>query len=126
MKLDKRDALATAAVAAIVVPYAGYLVWDEMPLIEDARGMGVVGLVLGAVAWWLLGTKSFGTRLVAAVFGAVSLGLGVTAAILETGTASDWFLAAFVGSIVALWLEAMWHHLAQREPKFGGVRPGHI
>jgi hypothetical protein len=127
MRFERRDALATIAVAAVVVPYVGYVVWDEMPLIKDARGMGAIGIVLGLVAWLALGTKSFGSKVVALAGGALSLGLGVTATILETGTASDWFLGAFVGSIVALWLYGMSHYVPRVErQRFGGIRHGHI
>jgi hypothetical protein len=127
MNTNKRDALATIAVAAVVVPYVGYVLWDEMPLIKDARGMGVTGIVLGVVAWLALGTSSFGSRVVAVAGGVVSLALGVTAAILETGTASDWFLASFVGSVLALWMYGVWRHIPSfRRRPHGGVRHGHI
>jgi hypothetical protein len=46
-----RDLLATILVAAIAVPYIGYLVNGEMPLIQDPRGMSATGLVLGVLAF---------------------------------------------------------------------------
>ena len=47
MKLTLRDGIATLLVAAILVPYVGYLVNGEMPFIKDPRGMAATGLVLG-------------------------------------------------------------------------------
>ena len=49
MRLTLRDLIATALLLAIGIPYVGYLVAGEMPLVEDARGMSAVGLLLGAV-----------------------------------------------------------------------------
>lgn len=50
MRLTLRDLVATILVAAIGVPYVGYLVNGEMPFIKDPRGMSAVGLVLGAAS----------------------------------------------------------------------------
>ena len=50
MRLTLRDLVATILVAAVGVPYVGYLVNGEMPFIKDPRGMSAVGLVLGAAA----------------------------------------------------------------------------
>jgi hypothetical protein len=54
MRLKTRDLIATILVAAIAVPYVGYLVNGEMPFIKDPRGMSGTGLVLGAVAFLVL------------------------------------------------------------------------
>ena len=55
MRLKIYDAIATLLVAAVVVPYIGYLVAGSMPFIKDERGLSATGLVLGiiafAVAW---------------------------------------------------------------------------
>lgn len=48
MKLTLRDLVATLLVAAIAIPYVGYLVNGEMPFVKDARGMA------GAVSSWVL------------------------------------------------------------------------
>lgn len=53
MRLTKRDAFATVIVAAVVVPYVGYIVRGSMPFIEDPHGMagvGLIGLLLAAGA----------------------------------------------------------------------------
>ena len=33
MKLTRKDLIATLLIAAVVVPYVGYLIWGEMPFI---------------------------------------------------------------------------------------------
>ena len=47
MKLTLRDGIATLLVAAILVPYVGYLVNGEMPFIKDPRGMAAPGWCWG-------------------------------------------------------------------------------
>ena len=54
MRLKLKDLFATVLMAAIAVPYIGYLVRGEMPPIEDAHGMAGTGLVFGAVAFFVL------------------------------------------------------------------------
>jgi hypothetical protein len=108
MRLTKRDALATLAFAAVLVPYVGYVVRGSMPFIQDARGMaatGVVGLGLALLAW---GTGSrFGVALL--VLGVGSIGLGVTAALIGS-EGSDLLLAIFIGTIGLVWaLESLDH-----------------
>src|SRR5688572_13445308 len=46
VKLTIRNVVATLFVAAILVPYIGYLARGEMPFIEDPRGMSGTALVL--------------------------------------------------------------------------------
>jgi hypothetical protein len=60
MRITYRDVVATLLVAGVVVPYLGYLGWGRVPLLQDPRGMGAVGLVLGLfvvslVLTWALG-----------------------------------------------------------------------
>lgn len=38
--------------AAIAVPYIGYLIRGDMPFVQDPRGMAAIGLVVGVVASW--------------------------------------------------------------------------
>ena len=103
MRLTKKDAFATILVAAIVVPYVGYLVRGSMPFIEDPRGMAATGLILGLLALAFLDRSAFGSGTFAwieATGGLVSLGLGIAALWAETNEA---LLGAFVVSIVIVW-----------------------
>ena len=59
MKIGWRDGVATFLVAAIVVPYVGYLVRGSMPFIQDPRGMTATGLVLGLAAAAVVGPDAF-------------------------------------------------------------------
>ena len=112
MKRNRHEAVATALVAAILIPYAGYSFDGRMPLIEDARGMGASGLILGLGAWLALGSDAFGPRWVGIGGAIATMVLGTTAAVLESGTASTMFLGAFVAAIVAMWLVAMVRRLS--------------
>jgi hypothetical protein len=112
MKLKLRDLIATILVAAVAVPYIGYLVRGEMPFVQDARGMAAVGLVLGAVAYLVLGSgeRSDAAGKVELGFAVVSLALGVAAlAFAETAFAGV-LLAVFMGSILVVWLTQVVDH----------------
>ncbi len=105
MRLTLRDYLATILVAAIGVPYVGYLINGEMPFIQDPRGMSAVGLVLGAAAFLVLRTGDAFDRVGKVETGAaiVSLLLGFAAlAFAETG-AAEVLLAIFMASILIVW-----------------------
>jgi hypothetical protein len=106
MKIGWRDVAATLLVAAIVVPYIGYLVRGSMPFIQDPRGMAATGLVLGLAAAAVVGREAFrGTWGVTAAFFAVaSGGVGaVTFIRAEEGALSEGLLAVFVVAIVVAW-----------------------
>lgn len=109
MRAPRRDAIATALVAAVVVAYAGYLAWGDMPFIHDARGMAGTGLVLGLAAC-ITGARDVTAhdRLLTVVMGlgTAATVLGIAAVATENGLA----LAAFMGSIVAAWLVATVRH----------------
>ena len=95
--------VATVLVAAVVVPYIGYLVWGEMPFLEDPRGMGATGLILGVAAAVVVGRAVFDP----APLSRAALAVGGFA--LVTGIATVWvgtsegLLAGFIGLIVATW-----------------------
>jgi hypothetical protein len=111
MRYSWKDLTATILVAAVAVPYVGYLIRGSMPFIEDPRGMAATGLVLGAIAAAVLGRRAFrGSRLgqAAAVAGVSSLGTGIVAlAWAESGTVSDVLLAVFMATIGVTWALAM-------------------
>jgi hypothetical protein len=110
MRLTKKDTIATVLVAAVVIPYVGYLVRGEMPFIQDPRGMaavGIVGLVLSFAAWGLGIRSAFGKAML--IVGLATLGLGIAAALVGV-EGSELLLAIFVGGIVAVWaIEMMFH-----------------
>ncbi|MFA9431084.1 hypothetical protein [Egicoccus sp. AB-alg2] len=111
MRLDRRDTIATILVTIAALTYLGYVVLGELPLVQDARGMGAVGIILGAAAFATLGLDAFGPRWLAVGGGALTLALGITAAVLETGTAAAWFLAAFFVALIAMLILGLARHL---------------
>jgi hypothetical protein len=54
MTISRKDLTAPLLLAAIAVPYIGYLVRDEMPFTEDPRGLAATGLLLGIAALLVL------------------------------------------------------------------------
>ena len=105
MKLTFRDAIASLLIVAIAVPYVGYLVYDEMPFIEDARGISAVGLVLGAIAFLVLQSGNADDRVGAGegVAAIVSMSLGLAALLLAETAAAEVLLAVFMGSILLVY-----------------------
>ena len=73
--------------------------------------MAFTGLVLGTVAWFILGVRAFGARWLGIGGAAVAATLGIVAAVLETGTASSVFLGAFVAVIVVMYLVSLYEYL---------------
>jgi hypothetical protein len=113
MKFSIRDGLASLAVAAILVPYIGFLTNGSMPFIKDPRGMSATVLVLGAVAFLFAGQFSTATPIgiTEIVLMAASLALGV-AAVLAAETAAAYTLLAFaVGAVVVTWAVQLLHHI---------------
>jgi hypothetical protein len=106
VRLGWRDGVATLLVAAIVVPYVGYLARGGMPFVRDPRGMAAVGLVLGLAAVAAVGREAFrGAWGVAAAVSAVGAGaVGVVAFIrADEGALSEGLLAVFVVAVVVAW-----------------------
>jgi hypothetical protein len=118
MRFTGKDAATTLLVAAIVVPYVGYVVRGEMPLIQDARGMAATGLVLGLLAALVVGRAVLDTEpwhRTVLVIGTTAFGLGVGAVWTEDAVV----LAAFVAAIVVTWLLGILVHT-------GVLRAGHM
>lgn len=104
MSSTTRNTIATLLVAAIVVPYVGYLVRGEMPFLQDPRGMGTTGLVLGLVAAAVVGRAAFApgpAHRAALASGVVALVLGIATVWAET---SEALLAVFIGAVVLTWV----------------------
>jgi len=117
MRLTWRDAVATVLVAAIAVPYIGYVINGSMPFIQDPTGMAGLGLLLGAAAaaiggWVILHEGAF-LRVTTVALALVSLGLGATALVSEhllDLAARQLVLGAFMVSIAAMWGLALLHY----------------
>jgi hypothetical protein len=125
-RIQAKDWVATILVAAIAVPYIGYLVRGEMPFIEDPRGMAGTGLVLGVAAYlvmtWGDPFDRFGK--VETALAVVGLVLGLTAlAFAETGVAEA-LLAVFMTSILVIWVMKLVDHagLLHRHDPVGASR----
>jgi Na+-transporting NADH:ubiquinone oxidoreductase subunit NqrB len=113
MRGKTRDLLATILVAAIAVPYIGYLVNGDMPLIQDPREMSATGLVLGVLAFQVLRRGDAFDRLgkIEIGLGLVSLALGLVALILAETAAAEILLAVFMGSILVVWAVELMDHV---------------
>ena len=112
MSFKAKDWVATLLVAAIAVPYIGYLVRGEMPFIEDARGMSATGLVLG-IAAYLVMSRGDSHDLVGKMQIALAmagLALGIAALVFAETAAAELLLALFMLSIAEVWFVEMVDH----------------
>lgn len=123
MRLTWRDAAATLLVAAIAVPYIGYLIRGSMPFIQDPTGMAGVGLVLGAAAalvgGWAMLHAGTSLRIATVALSFATFALGTLAVVSEHLLDATWgavVLAGFMASIGVWWALALLHH--------GGAVPG--
>jgi hypothetical protein len=110
-RLTAKDAAATVLVAAIGVPYVGYLIRGEMPFIQDPRGMagvGIVGLLLSFAAWGVGLRSLFGKVML--VLGFATLGVGIAAGLIGT-EGSELLLAIFMAAIAAVYLLETGYHV---------------
>jgi hypothetical protein len=112
MRLTAKDWVATGLVAAIAVPYIGYLVRGEMPFIEDARGMAATGLVLGIAAYLVMtwGDSFDQVGKAETALAVVGLALGVVALAFAEGAAAEVLLAVFMTSILVIWAVKLVDH----------------
>ncbi len=113
MRLTWKDAAATILVAAILVPYVGYLARGSMPFIHDDRGMAATALALGVATCYAGDLKVMARRwtvltVLTALLGTAALGLGIAAVV----TAGSGVLAAFIVVVIALWALATARHTA--------------
>jgi hypothetical protein len=100
MRNTYRNLIASLLVAAIVVPYIGYVIRGEMPFLKDTRGMAATGLILGLIAAAMAGQAIFASGLwhrIALSAGVVTLGVGIAAVWFE---GNDILLAVFMAGIV--------------------------
>lgn len=129
MTLTWRDGVATLLVAAIVVPFFGYLLVGGMPLIQDPTGMAGAALVLGALAalvggWFVVPAGT--ARIVMVAIGVVSAAMGILALVSQNLldlAVRQWMLGGLMAGIVALWTITLLRHAgvieAAEEPTSG-------
>lgn len=112
MRLTFRDFVATILVAAVAVPYVGYLIRGQMPFVQDPVGMAAVGLVLGGAAYLVLGTGERFDRVgkLELTLAILSVALGVAALAFAETAFAEVFLAVFMGSILVVWLIELVDH----------------
>ena len=118
MRLKIRDLVATILVAAIAVPYVGYLINGEMPFIKDPRGMSATGLALGVVTYLVIRRDDLSDRVGTnkTALAGTSLVLGIVALVLAETAAAEVLLAVFMGSILIVWAVELMDH--------AGILPG--
>ena len=97
-----KDTVATALVAVVVVIYLAYLSFDGIPFVRDVRGMAALGLALSIASRRIGSREGFTHPRVAMAANFGSIALGVVALVTELPAV----LAAFIVSIIALWLAA--------------------
>ena len=112
MRLTLRDAVTTVFVAAIGVPYIGFLIRRSMPFIQDPRGMAGTGLVLGVAAFLAFGHPILASRLgkVQLVLDVAALTAGVAALAFAETVAADTLLALFMALIAVAWAVTILDH----------------
>ncbi len=119
MKLTTRDMIATILVAAIGIPFLGYLMNGEMLFVQDPRGMSAVGLVLGTLAFLVLrgGNAKDRVGLTENVLAALTLVVGLVALAFAETAAAEVLLAVLMGAILVVWAAEVADH--------AGWVPGH-
>lgn len=118
-RLTTRDYVASALVAVIVMVYLGYLVWDNMPVVQDARGMAGLGVAVGFSAFIIIRGPDILdlTGFAEVVLAGLSLLLGLTTLVLAHTAVAETLLAVFIASIVVVWAVELMDHL--------GILPSH-
>lgn len=106
MKLKFRVWIGALLVAAIAVPYVGYLINGEMPFIEDPRGMAATGLFLGGAGFLVMRRRDATdrTQRIEGWLAIVAGLLGLVTVVLAETAAATVLLAAFMVAVVGLLL----------------------
>jgi hypothetical protein len=112
MKLSIRDGVATVLIAAILVPYVGFLVNGSMPFIRDPRGMAATAVLLGPAAFLFAGrfSSASGIGMAEIVLAGLATGFGLFAVLLAETAAAYTLLAVLIGGVVLTWAVQMVHH----------------
>jgi hypothetical protein len=115
-RLTFRDAIATVVLAAVAIPYIGYVVWGEVPLVQDPRGMaavGILGLILSFLAWGIGLHTTFGKVML--LIGLAAIGIGLAAAFIGS-EGSELLLAFFMSVIATVYVAEIAYHASGGEP----------
>ncbi len=113
MRFAYKNTIASVLVAAILVPYVGYLLRGEMPFLKDPRGMAATGLILGLAAAAMAGSAVFAAGLwhrITLAVGIVTLALGIATVWVET---NEVLLAAFMAGIAVTYALAELVHVEE-------------
>lgn len=117
MRLTWKDAVATVLVAAIVVPFVGYMATGSMPFIQDPTGMAALALALGVLAavvggWWEPVSQAV-VRYATAAVGIAAFAVTILALVSENFldvAVREGLLIAVLGCIVVLWAATLLRH----------------
>jgi|SRR5579864_8684848 len=132
MHLTWKDGVATVLVAAVVVPFVGYMATGSMPFVQDPTGMAGLGLVLGllaaAIGGWVITRAGLLARYATVTIGLASVAVGILALVSESfldGVTRDGLLIAYMAGMVLLWATALVYHaglkLAGTAPRSGAI-----
>ena len=133
MHLTWKDGVATVLVAAVVVPFVGYMATGSMPYVQDPTGMAGLGLVLAliaaAIGGWIATGAGTVLRYATAGIGLASLAVGILALVSENFldlATRQGLLIAFVAGVVLLWAISLLRHgggrLIGTAPRSGAIR----
>jgi hypothetical protein len=115
-RLTFRDAIATVVLAAVAIPYIGYVVWGRVPLVQDSRGMaavGILGLILSFVAWGIGLRSTFGKVML--LVGLAAIGIGIAAAFVGS-EGSELLLVFFMAVVAVIYVAETAYHASGGEP----------
>jgi hypothetical protein len=118
MRLTVRDAVAALLMAAILTPYAGFLLLGRMPYVPDVRAMALAALAIGTVAFAVADNLAPGTVLgrIELVLAATSVLLGLTTVVVAGTGAGPMLLGAQVTAQLATWGAQMLDHAGYGRP----------
>jgi hypothetical protein len=115
-RLTFRDAIATVVLAAVAIPYIGYVVWGEVPLVQDPRGMaavGILGLILSFLAWGIGLHSTFGKVML--LVGLAAIGIGLAAAFIGS-EGSELLLVFFMAVLAIVYVAEIAYHATVGRP----------
>ncbi len=117
MKLTWRDGVATLALAALVVPFVGYLLYGSFPFLQDPTGAAGLTLILGMigayVGGWIVTDKGSGLAIATVGAGALSAVLALAALLSENlwdVTTRNVMIGGSIALLAVLWVIALYRH----------------